>query len=281
MQNQPQNPNDNLNNPLQLKSEQVVKNQFNLSALLLNALDDDAIISQAYSSFHNYSLLNQSLAAFQLMLRFGKLSPIASYKTWQEKGRQVKKNEKAIALYMPVIFKKKNNETEQDTESNDDEVYTKIILRNNWFCLDQTEGEEYIPEIKIPSWNAEKAMAVLDIVEIHFDSVNGNCMGFAKNNQIAINPLNPLKHKTRFHEMAHILLGHTKDTYLSENADLPKSIKEVEAEGVAFLMLNLLNLDGKKESRGYIQGWLQGNPISEESAKRIFTVTDKLFKAGQ
>ena len=67
----------------------------------------------------------------------------------------------------------------------------------------------------------------------------------------------------------------------SENADLPKSIKEVEAEGVAFLMLNLLNLDGKKESRGYIQGWLQGNPISEESAKRIFTVTDKLFKAGQ
>ena len=281
MQNQPQNPNDNLNNPLQLKSEQVVKNQFNLSALLLNALDDDAIISQAYSSFHNYSLLNQSLAAFQLMLRFGKLSPIASYKAWQEKGRQVKKNEKAIALYMPVIFKKKNNETEQDTESNDDEVYTKIILRNNWFCLDQTEGEEYIPEIKIPSWNAEKAMAVLDIVEIHFDSVNGNCMGFAKNNQIAINPLNPLKHKTRFHEMAHILLGHTKDTYLSENADLPKSIKEVEAEGVAFLMLNLLNLDGKKESRGYIQGWLQGNPISEESAKRIFTVTDKLFKAGQ
>ena len=281
MQNQPQNPNDNLNNPLQLKSEQVVKNQFNLSALLLNALDDDAIISQAYSSFHNYSLLNQSLAAFQLMLRFGKLSPIASYKAWQEKGRQVKKNEKAIALYMPVIFKKKNNETDQDTESNDDEVYTKIILRNNWFCLDQTEGEEYIPEIKIPSWNAEKAMAVLDIVEIHFDSVNGNCMGFAKNNQIAINPLNPLKHKTRFHEMAHILLGHTKDTYLSENADLPKSIKEVEAEGVAFLMLNLLNLDGKKESRGYIQGWLQGNPISEESAKRIFTVTDKLFKAGQ
>ena len=281
MQNQPQNPNDNLNNPLQLKSEQVVKNQFNLSALLLNALDDDAIISQAYSSFHNYSLLNQSLAAFQLMLRFGKLSPIASYKAWQEKGRQVKKNEKAIALYMPVTFKKKNNEAEQDTESNDDEVYTKIILRNNWFCLDQTEGEEYIPEIKIPSWNAEKAMAVLDIVEIHFDSVNGNCMGFAKNNQIAINPLNPLKHKTRFHEMAHVLLGHTKDTYLSENTDLPKSIKEVEAEGVAFLMLNLLNLDGKKESRGYIQGWLQGNPISEESAKRIFTVTDKLFKAGQ
>ena len=34
-------------------------------------------------------------------------------------------------------------------------------------------------------------------------------MGFARERLIAVNRVNPLPHKTRFQELAHVLLGHT------------------------------------------------------------------------
>ena len=46
---------------------------------------------------------------------------------------------------------------------------------------------------------------MLDVQEIPFDSVNGNCLGFARDRFIAINPVNPFPLKTTFHEVAHVL----------------------------------------------------------------------------
>ena len=283
MQNFNQKP---VNNPtsqttLQLESKQVDRKKIDFNELLNDALSNDTLVNDAYRTFHNYSVLNQILAASQLFNRFGKLSPIASYKTWQEKGRQVRKGEKGIALFLPVT---KKIETESPTEGNEstESVLTKFILKNNWFALDQTEGEEFIPELFPVAWDVNKAMTTLNIIEVPFDCISGNIMGYAKNNEIAINPLNPLKHKTRFHEMAHILLGHTaENALLSDDEKTPKHIREIEAEGVAFMMTSILELEGTKQSRHYIQSWLQTEKIPNESARKIFTITDKLLKAGQ
>ena len=283
MQNQHQTPLNNQNpksSPPQLIKAGGTKN-VDFSELLNDALSNDTLVNDAYRAFHNYSFLNQILAASQLFKRFGKLSPIASYKSWQEKGRQVRKGEKGIALFLPVT-KKIEIESKTDTNESTEAVFTKFILKNNWFALDQTEGEAFIPELFSIAWDANKAMSILNIIEVSFDSICGNTMGYAKDNEIAINPLNPLKHKTRFHEMAHILLGHTaENTLLSDDERTPKHIREIEAEGVAFMMTSILELDGIKQSRHYIQSWLQTEKIPNESARKIFTITDKLLKAGQ
>jgi hypothetical protein len=53
-------------------------------------------------------------------------------------------------------------------------------------------------------WQSERALAALDIQEIPFTHTDGNCQGYAKRRQIAINPVAQLPHKTRFHELAHL-----------------------------------------------------------------------------
>lgn len=251
-------------------------------SLLNRAVTEAGVINAAYSAFHNYSLGNQMLAAEQLLSRGLGLTPIASYNTWKEKGRQVKKGEKAISLFMPISFKSKTEINDVEAEGvTEEKTRTALVLKNHWFSFEQTEGEDYCPEVKTPKWDASKAMAVLNITEVPFESINGNRLGYAQGREIAISPLNNLKHKTRFHEMAHIVLGHTAHANFFEMEVLPKDIKEAEAEGVAYILTTLLGLEGQAESRGYIQNWLNGQELPEESAKRIFVAANKIMTAGQ
>jgi hypothetical protein len=106
-------------------------------------------------------------------------------------------------------------------------------------------------------------------------------MGYAKEREIAINPLNPMPWKTTFHELAHILLGHTTEGAFADREHTPKNLREVEAESVALLCCESLELPGAEFSRGYIQGWLAGDVVPEKSAQKIFHVADLILKAGQ
>jgi hypothetical protein len=85
--------------------------------------------------------------------------------------------------------------------------------------------------------------------------------------------------KTTLHELAHIELGHTVEA-VQDSENTPRSLKEVEAEGVALLCLESLGLDGAEFCRGYIQNWLEGGTIPERSAQRIFAAADRILKAG-
>jgi len=98
---------------------------------------------------------------------------------------------------------------------------------------------------------------------------------------IAVNPVAVLPHKTRFHEIAHVVLGHTKEGQLSDSESTPRDVREVEAEGVAYILCALLDLPGLHESRGYIQNWLQGAEITDKTAQRIFSAANKILEAGQ
>ena len=139
------------------------------SEYLTDIVTKEGVLSSCYSTFHNYSLLNQLLASSQLKGRGQNIAPIASYKKWQELGRQVKKGSKAIALLMPVIVNKKDAQGQKT-----DDKMQFFITRNNWFSLDDTEGAEFKPEVKIAAWDKDKAMAALNITEAPFEYVIGN-----------------------------------------------------------------------------------------------------------
>ena len=64
-------------------------------------------MNAAYRAFHNYSIGNQLLAAMQLRAKGLPLTPIASFNAWKDKGRFVKKGQRAISLFMPVSVKRK------------------------------------------------------------------------------------------------------------------------------------------------------------------------------
>jgi len=63
--------------------------------------------------------------------------------------------------------------------------------------------------------------------------------------------------------------------------------REVEAEAVALLCCEALNIEGDDYCRGYIQNWLGpvlGNReevIPEKSAQKIFRAADQILRAGR
>jgi antirestriction protein ArdC len=228
--------------------------------LLESAVNEPGIVSSAYQQFHNYSIGNQLLAWVQCIERDIPPGPIATYQRWKELGRHVKRGEKAITLCRPVTVKPKVKESESD-DSEAPVVLKRFVYRNQWFVLAQTEGKELTP-LPIPDWNSERALTELQITEIPFDATNGNVMGFARGREIAVSPLNPLPHKTRFHELAHVLLGHTTEREQNDGELTPPNLRECEAEAVALLCCAALDQPGIEFSRGYIQSWWgAGNPI--------------------
>jgi len=245
--------------------------------LLERAVSEPGIVSAAYSAFHSYSIGNQLLAWAQCVERAIPPGPIATYHRWRELGRYVRRGERAITLCRPVTVKrtvKGGDGTEEDATA------TWFVLKASWFVLAQTEGQP-LADVKIPMWDATRALTALEVQEIPFDSLDGNCLGFARGRDIAINPVNPLPHQTRFHEIAHVLLGHTTEGTLHDGELTPRNLRECEAEAVALLCCAALDVPGVEYSRGYIQHWWgQGNPIPERSSQRILKAADQILKAG-
>lgn len=77
-----------------------------------------------------------------------------------------------------------------------------------------------------------------------------------------------------------MLLGHTLQIDFEDEEHLPRNLREVEAESVAYLCCEALGLEGGEFCRGYIQNWAHGEPIPESSARRILRVADQILKAG-
>jgi len=147
-------------------------------------------------------------------------------------------------------------------------------------CSPKPRGEDtYVPPI--PGFDIDTALRTLNIIRTPFDEMNGNIQGFANGREIAVNPVAALPHKTTFHEIAHIVLGHTTSEKLVDTEQTARHIREVEAESVALICCETLGLDGADFCRGYIQHWLKTEKeIPNQSAARIFAAATSILKAG-
>lgn len=105
--------------------------------------------------------------------------------------------------------------------------------------------------------------------------------GFARDRSISVSPISPIPHKTTFHELGHVLLGHTAEGDQADSEIMPRNLRECEAEAVALLCCAALDVPSIQCCRGYIQSWSgAGNPIPERSAQRILKAADAILKAG-
>jgi hypothetical protein len=263
------------------------------SDLLRDAVLTPGKLLEAYTAFHNFSVGNSLLGLFQCYERGITPGPLNTYKGWQKLGRQVRKGEKAIVLCMPLAYKKRLRQEISDQEEAginepapgekdvcDEITRYRFALRPYWFALAQTDGETaFTPSI--PGFDLATAFRELRIHQVDFESTNGNAQGYAFERSIAINPLAQLPHKTTFHELAHIVLGHTEEGQLVDSDLTPRSLREVEAESVALICCEALQLAGSEYARGYIQNWLSGNGISDRSAQKIFSAASAILKAGR
>ena len=256
------------------------------SSLLVEAVNQPGMIMEAYSAFHNYSIGNQILALLQCQLRGLEPGPINTFPGWQALGRTVKRGERALTLCMPITRKVRDEESHDNETEQHERTFTSFVHKPRWFVISQTVGDAFNPPC-LPEWNAEQTFAALDIEQISFTLTDGNCQGYARQRQIAINPVAQLPHKTLFHEAAHVVLGHTTESDFADTERTPKNLREVEAEAVALICCEALDLEGADYCRGYIQNWLNPNlgyngaGIPEKSAQKIFHAADRILRAGR
>lgn len=223
------------------------------------------------SRFHSYSIGNVML----IMSQYPDATRVAGFHTWKSMGRSVKKGEKGIVIIAPMIFKK-----DDDAQSGDEE---KIVRYRavHVFDISQTEGEP-LPEPNRISGEPGETLARLeaaimgDSIEVQTVDSLGGADGVSTGGTIRI--AENLSEAERFsvlvHEWAHELL-HQRD---KENRP-PKTVRETEAESVAFVVSHACGLKTGTASSDYIQLYNGDRDTLTASLDRIQKTACRIIEA--
>ncbi len=247
------------------------------SKVIETALTSPGNLFDTYSRFHDYSLGNMVLFRMQNVHE-----PVAPFSVWKKLGRQVVRGARAKEVIVPVLVHELGpDETIEEKRERIARLVGFKVMRAV-FGLSDTTGPE-IPPRPTPSWNLAQALGKLGIREGPFESPSGNVQGYSHGLEFAINPVAVNPTKTRFHEIGHIVLGHTIPSRYEEYTT-HRGITEFQAEAVAYLAMNELGqLDDQTASvsRGYIQHWLRDEQPPDKAIQQVFRATDAILKAGR
>ena len=273
------------------------KAEVNWTELFSEALNVPGALGNTYNRFYNYSFLNQLLVFSQTR----KLEPIATYNRWLELGRQVRKGSKAKGVLAPVVVKRDRKDSNGvvvmvDGKPAKDQALVGFRWSNTVFTLSDTDGDA-LPETEVPGWNADTALAALNVTAESFAMLDGNIAGYSWQDDtgahLALNPVAKYPAKTRLHELAHIVLGHCAETHDTGGHAEHRGVIEFEAEATAYLVAKELELTAwdAAESRAYIQTWLdRAGARNHETGelddfdrhvRRVFTAAQKILAAGR
>lgn len=239
------------------------------------------------ASFHTYSFNNQML----ILLQRPTATLVTGYRKWEQKGRQVRKGEKSIGIYAPMIRKTTDEKTGKER------TYVAGFRVVSVFDISQTTGED-IPEnvtgTTLLEGEAPAAMwdAVASIITEHGYTIErGDCgpaNGFTRPADKVIRVRDDVSDaqalKTLIHESAHMLL-HCEDADLTRDAQAHRDVAEVEAESVAYVVSKALGLDTSPYSLPYVAAW--GGKDAQEKitatgvkvVKTARTILDKALAA--
>lgn len=235
------------------------------------------------SQFHNYSFNNTLLIAMQKP----DATLVAGYGAWQKKfNRQVKRGEKGIQIFAPVMVRKKEELEKFDPETNEPilrpdgqpetEEVEHIIPRfrvATVFDISQTEGEP-LPELDTPELmgNVEnfeifmRAIKRVSPAPIRYAEIEGNTRGYYSNvdKEIVIQEgmSESQTMKTGIHEVTHAMC-HDREFMEEAGEKKNQMTKEVEAESVAYTVCSYFGLDTSDYSFPYIAGWSSDMEMKE------------------
>jgi hypothetical protein len=230
--------------------------------------------------FHDYSPRNVWL----ILCQRPDATRVAGFKTWQSLGRQVRKGEHALWILAPCPHRRV--ETIETPDGPEDREHAWTTFRAvPVFDVDQTDGDELSqPASRLQGDDAQGlAKLVADLVvergfSFTFEEISGGTNGrtdFEARTVVVDRGLEPaMRAKTAVHELAHVLLH-------EDHRDMPRPLKELEAESVAYLVLAGLGIDAAEYSFGYLAGWVQGRTdlVADvvQVGERVSEAADKIL----
>ncbi len=207
--------------------------------------------------FHQYSFGNCMLIALQRP----EATHVAGFRRWKQLGRHVKKGGSGIAILAPLVYRPKAEEGAPAGEPEDEPTKARSLRGFRVVCVfdvSQTEGQE-LPELAmtITGDPGEHCVRLEQLIrgrgfELKFEAILGGAKGVSSGGLITVEPdLPPAETFAELvHELAHELLHKAE-----RRKETTKSIRETEAEAVAFVVCKAVGLDGLARSADYIQLW--------------------------
>jgi len=206
------------------------------------------------SRFHKYSFGNLLLIAFQMP----SATHVAGFHTWKSLGRFVKKGKKGIMILAPIVVKRSTDKDAAPAEELTGTAKALVGFRPVYVWDEsQTDGEpltEISPVTGDPGDYTDRLksyVAQLGIA-LEYSSDIAPAKGVSHGGRITLLPnLSPAEaFSTLVHEVAHEKLHRTE-----RRAETTRTIRETEAEAVAYVVCHAVGLDGAEFSSSYIQLW--------------------------
>jgi antirestriction protein ArdC len=260
----------NTDNVKQLCDEALTK-----LAAALEAGHSDAL--KAYLAtmgrFHRYSWGNVLLIAMQKRTA----TNVAGFHTWRKFNRFVRKGEKGIAILAPMIVKKRTEGDEGE------DAQTRIYGFRTAYVFDesQTEGKP-LPAFATVKGDPDEytdrvvSLIIANGITLEYTDSIAPAKGMSSGGRIEVLPnLEPAeKFSVLVHELAHELI-HKGD----RRKETTRTIRETEAEAVAFVVCHSIGLDTNTAASDYIALYQGDQNTLAESLEVIQKTSAEILRA--
>jgi hypothetical protein len=232
----------------------------------------------AMSRFHNYSFGN----VLEIARQMPTATRVAGFWAWKNLGRSVNAGAKGIRILAPMVGvrRKKDEEAEKDiTKQN-----TRVLLgfRNAYvFDISQTNGVDLPSMHEVsgdPGENVDRLAAFVKGrgIQLVYNPNIAPALGMSYGGRIAILPgqSKAEEFSTLVHETAHELLHKAE-----RRTATTKTVRETEAEAVAFVVGKAVGLVNGNASADYIQLYLGNASLLAESLEVIQQTANVILSA--
>jgi hypothetical protein len=202
----------------------------------------------AIGRFHKYSLHNVML----IVLQKPAATHVAGFHTWHKLGRHVRKGEKGITIFAPIL--RRQRASENGTEETAEEMllgYRTCAV----FDVSQTEGKPLpsIAKVQGDPRHYGKKLAAFTLslgIRLEYSTAIRPARGISEGGKITLLPdLGSAEHAAVLaHELAHEFLHHQP-----RRSATTKTVRETEAEAVAYVVCQAIGLEAGTAAADYIQ----------------------------
>ncbi len=199
--------------------------------------------------FPNYSFGNVLLIARQKP----DATHVAGMWSWNQLGRRVKRGEKGIAILASMIARSRKDESTAETESNGQRPLLGFRRVYVW-DESQTEGAPLPKMEKVTGDAGEYRDRLIQYINaegitLEYTESIAPAMGAAFGTTIRILPgqTQGEEFSTLVHELAHLMLKHCE-----RRTETTKTVRETEAEAIAFVVGKSIGLKTSTASADYI-----------------------------
>ena len=225
----------------------------------------------AMGRFHNYSFGN----ILEIARQRPDATRVAGLYAWNQLGRKVMKGQKGIRILAPMIGTRKKKDNEANKSKDPAAVNAPVLVGFRAvyvFDVSQTEGAP-LPEFteRTKGEVGEYRERLIDFtiaqgIQLEFKESIAPALGMSYGGKIAILPgQQPAEEfSTLVHELAHEML-HKAERRIATT----KTVRETEAEAIAFVVSQAIGLDAGRASADYIQLYHGNAALLTESLEVI------------